>query len=160
MQLPTGSTNPKPVMVFIHGGGFAAGNGSSQTYAPDFLINYDVLIVTTNYRVHALGKINQTTAVNWTLLNWIYLVLTGFLNMGTKNAVPNCGLRDQILALKWIKENISQFGGDPGSITIFGESAGAASVHHLMLSPLSKGKTSHQNVKYNYSNLKPLIILW
>ncbi|KAM7249331.1 hypothetical protein ACFE04_026195 [Oxalis oulophora] len=101
-SLPTVSTKLKPVMVFIHGGGFMAGSGSSVAQSPDFFMDYDVLCVTTNYRLHVF---------------------------------------DQILALKWIKENIRKFGGDPENVTLFGESAGAASVHHLMLSPLSKGKT-------------------
>lgn len=59
--------------------------------------------------------------------------------MGTKSCVGNCGLRDQWLAMKWVKENIKQFGGDTENITIFGESSGATSVYLQMLSPLSKG---------------------
>lgn len=129
-------------MVFIHGGGFLFGDGSYQEYAPDFLVNYEVLLVTTNYRLHALGKSdysNKHFSLNHFRQEYSAISFAGFLNMGTKNTVANCGLRDQILALKWIKENIQQFGGDPESITLFGESAGAASVNHLMLSPLSKG---------------------
>jgi carboxylesterase type B len=51
----------------------------------------------------------------------------------------NNGLKDQVMALRWVQQNIAQFGGDPGNVTIFGESAGGASVHHQMLSPMSKG---------------------
>lgn len=60
--------------------------------------------------------------------------------MGTKNCAGNCGLRDQNLAIKWVKENIRQFGGDPENITVFGASAGAGSVYCQMLSPMSKGR--------------------
>lgn len=67
--------------------------------------------------------------------------MLGFLCLDdTSLEVPgNAGLKDQIMALKWVQNNISNFGGDPNNVTIFGESAGGASVHYIMLSPLGKG---------------------
>jgi len=63
----------------------------------------------------------------------------GFLNLYDKVATGNQGLKDVVLALRWVQKNISEFGGDPGNVTIFGESAGGAIVHYLTLSPLAKG---------------------
>ena len=72
-----------------------------------------------------------------TNLNQIFI---GFLSTGTKDAQGNAGMKDQVEALKFIKNQITNFGGDPNSITIFGESAGAVSVIHHVLSPMSKGE--------------------
>ncbi|KAK7605077.1 hypothetical protein V9T40_006935 [Parthenolecanium corni] len=106
---------PKPVMVFIHGGGFVWGYGNM--YRADYLINYDVILVTFNYRLNVFG----------------------FLNLDLPECPGNVGLKDQIMAFSWIRENIAAFGGDPRNITAFGESAGAACVHYLMLCPASRG---------------------
>lgn len=65
--------------------------------------------------------------------------MLGFLNLEDKIAPGNQGLKDQVMALKWVRNNIASFGGDPGNVTLFGVSAGGASVHYLTLSPLAKG---------------------
>ncbi|XP_025830931.1 venom carboxylesterase-6-like [Agrilus planipennis] len=105
-----------PVMVFIHGGGWLCCAGNSLYYGPDILLENDIVLVVPNYRLGPLG----------------------FLSTGDEIVPGNNGLKDQSLALKWIKENIQQFGGDPNKITVFGESAGGSSTHFLMMSPLTK----------------------
>jgi hypothetical protein len=67
-------------------------------------------------------------------------LLTGFLSFPTANISANNGLKDQVMALRWVRQNIAQFGGDPDNVTIFGASAGGASVHYHMLSPMSQGQ--------------------
>ncbi|XP_070500358.1 esterase B1-like [Chironomus tepperi] len=110
---------PTPVMVWIHGGGFFVGSSKTDTYGPDYFMQEDIIFVSFNYRLGVLG----------------------FLSLEDESlGVPgNNGLKDQIFALKWIKRNIANFGGDPNNITIFGESAGGASVHMLSISEQSKG---------------------
>ncbi|XP_011550237.3 esterase E4 isoform X1 [Plutella xylostella] len=107
----------KPVMVFIHGGAFVSGSGDSELFGPHYLLEKDVVLVTINYRLEVLG----------------------FLCLDTEEVPGNAGMRDQVAALKWVQENISQFGGDPNNVTLFGESAGSVSVNHHVLSPLSRG---------------------
>ncbi|XP_026826921.1 uncharacterized protein LOC113562273 [Ooceraea biroi] len=106
-----------PVMVWIHGGGYFYGSGSDGNHRPDYLLAKEVIVVSINYRLGAFG----------------------FLKLGHETVSGNQGLKDQTAALKWVKENIHVFGGDPENITVFGNSTGAVSVHLLMLSPLSKG---------------------
>lgn len=106
-----------PVMVWIHGGGFSSGSSSSKKYGPDFLVSEGIVLVTINYR----------------------LGIFGFLNEGIPDAPGNVGLKDQLMALRWVKKEIHRFGGNPDMVTISGQSAGGASVHFHLLSPLSKG---------------------
>lgn len=122
-----------PVMVFFHGGGFIHSNGTdSAKHGFDYLIDKDVIVVTLNYRLGILG----------------------FLALDRKDAPGNMGLRDQVQALKWIQKNIKQFGGDPNNVTIFGSSAGGASVQYLMLSPLAKN-LFHKAIAHSGSSLLP-----
>lgn len=104
-------------MFFIHGGGFYEGSGNDDLLGPDFLIDHNVILVTINYRLGVFG----------------------FMSLATAEYSGNMGMKDQVLALQWVQENIHQFGGDPESVTIFGHSAGSASVNYHMLSPMSKG---------------------
>lgn len=78
--------------------------------------------------------------------------IVGFLSLeDTSLGVPgNAGLKDQVQALKWVQNNIRSFSGDPDNVTIFGESAGAASVHYLILSPLAKGKYLNQKFSWHF----------
>lgn len=104
-----------PVMVFIHGGAFMAGGIS--LYSPYVLLNEDVVLVLIQYRLGVLGFLSTEDSV-----------------------IPgNFGLKDQTSALRWVQRNIHHFGGDSDRVTIFGESAGGASVHFHILSPYSTG---------------------
>ncbi|XP_058467327.1 juvenile hormone esterase [Malaya genurostris] len=131
-DLPIDSYNPSfPVMVWIHGGAFSFGSGNSFLYGPDYLVPEGIVLVTFNYRLGPLG----------------------FLGVG-KDAPGNAGIKDQILALKWVQENIAAFGGDPETVTVFGQSAGSVSVHMLMMSPLAKG-LFHRAIAQSGTALNP-----
>ena len=113
---PTTNDENLPVMFWIHGGGFIYSGSSRPIYDGHYLSKRgNVVVVTINYRLGIFG--------------FLYI----------PDVMANLGMLDQILALKWVKENISHFGGDPNNITIFGESAGAYSVMTLMSMPLAKG---------------------
>ncbi|XP_055694314.1 juvenile hormone esterase-like [Lutzomyia longipalpis] len=114
---PIGKKDKLPVMVFIHGGGFTSFSGSPGQFGPDYLMdNEEVILVTMNYR----------------------LGMFGFLCSGDEAVKGNFGLKDQQLALKWIAANIEAFGGDPDSITLAGQSVGAASTQYHIINPDSQ----------------------
>lgn len=104
-------------------------------YRPEYFLDHAVILVTVNYRLGSLGK-----WVSLLLNNHVVILqrIIGFLNTGDIRG--NMGLKDQNMALRWIQSNIAQFGRDPSSVTIFGESAGGASAHFHQLSPASRGK--------------------
>lgn len=121
-----------PVMVYIHGGCFFEGTGGSFLYGGDYFVRQDVIFVSVNYRLN----------------------IEGFLCLGIEEAPGNAGLKDQIAALKWVHHNIRAFGGDPGNVTLFGESAGAVSTSFLILSPLAKG-LFHRAILQSGATLAP-----
>lgn len=105
-------------MVFIHGGSFMTGSGNvDNDLGPEFLLQHDVVFVTMNYRLEVLG----------------------FLSLDIPEVPGNAGVKDQVAALRWVKNNIRKFGGDPDNVTLFGESSGASAVTNHMSSPMSKG---------------------
>jgi len=138
----TGKVNQTslPVMVWIHGGGFFAGSASPSFYGPEHLLDHDIILVSINYRVGPLS----------------------FLTLENDELPGNLALRDQILALEWIQENIKYFGGDPDKVTIAGESAGGMSVMYLLMTHLAKGLYSKGIIQsgplissYNYWDKNP-----
>ncbi len=113
----------RPVMVWIHGGGFIFGAGSQPIYdSPGFVQRGDVVLVSINYRLGAFG--------------WLALPALGDEEGG---AIGNFGLLDQIAALAWVRDCIDRFGGDPDNVTVFGESAGGMSVGTLLGTPGARG---------------------
>ncbi|MGV0813061.1 carboxylesterase/lipase family protein [Mycolicibacterium boenickei] len=123
----TGAGNAKPVMVWVHGGAYVLGSGSQPLYDGAVLAaEGDAVIVTVNYRLGPFG----------------------FLDLSEFNGHPaakglrfdtNLGLRDVLFALQWVRDNITAFGGDPGRVTLFGESAGGGIVTTLLTSPAAEG---------------------
>jgi carboxylesterase type B len=114
-----GEDSLKPVMFWIHGGAYSFGSGSDTHYdGANMASRGDVVVVTINYRLTTLG----------------FLALEDGVTNG------NYGMGDQITALDWVRTNIRDFGGNPDRITIFGQSAGAASVRAMMASPKALGK--------------------
>lgn len=118
-QLVGSETQNLAVVFWIHGGAFLQGSSKREFYSPEFLMRHDIVLVTINYR----------------------LGLLGFLSLDDPSLeVPgNVGLKDMVMALQWVHNNIAQFCGNPNNVTIFGESAGAAAVEYFTLSPRTKG---------------------
>jgi para-nitrobenzyl esterase len=114
---------PRPVLVWIHGGGFWAGFGGEERHNGARLAKKGAVVVTLNYRLGPFG----------------FLAHPAFLAESPYHAAGNYGLLDQVAALRWVQRNIARFGGDPSRVTIFGESAGGMSVGSLIASPLAKG---------------------
>jgi para-nitrobenzyl esterase len=112
-----------PVMVWIYGGGFVAGTTSEARQDGTHLAQQGVIVVSMNYRLGVFG----------------FFVHPELAKESGRNAAGNYGLLDQVAALHWVRDNIATFGGDPGNVTIFGESAGSFSVSAQMASPLAKG---------------------
>lgn len=112
---PDPATSGLPVMVWIHGGGFMSGGGSVPAHDGTTFCRDGVVYVSINYRMHA----------------------DGFLYLGGDTA--NLGLQDQVAALRWVQDNIADFGGDPANVTVFGQSAGAVSVMCLLAMPSARG---------------------
>jgi para-nitrobenzyl esterase len=111
-----------PVLVYYYGGGFVAGDGSEPRYDGASMAEEGIVAVTVNYRLGVFGLLAHTE----------------LSKESSKGSSGNYGLMDQALALQWVYDNITAFGGDPKKITIAGESAGSISVSALMASPLSK----------------------
>jgi para-nitrobenzyl esterase len=118
VHVPSGVEGPMPVMVFLHGGGFGQGDGGMYDPRP-VSGRGDVIVVTTNYRLGALG----------------FLHLPGLGGQWS----GNFGIADQQAALRWVRENIAELGGDAGNVTLWGESAGAYSVCAQLASPQARG---------------------
>lgn len=112
-----------PVMVFFHGGGLSIGTGNSPTYTYTALPAQGVVVVTVNQRLGPFG----------------YFSHPALAKESEHDSSGNYGALDQIAALKWVKANIASFGGDPGNVTIFGESGGGSKVLSCMASPLAEG---------------------
>ncbi len=119
----------RPVLVWLHGGAFRLGTGASPTYDGGALARRgDVVVVTLNYRLGVLG----------------YLHAPGI-------GAVNVGLLDQVAALEWVRANIAGFGGDPGQVTVLGESAGAKSIECLLATPRAAGLFSRAIIQSTYS---------
>jgi para-nitrobenzyl esterase len=120
---PLDADGGRPVMVWIHGGAFVGGSGSARWYdGGRFAADGGVVVVTFNYRLGALG----------------------FLELGNRaggryRSAGNCGILDQIAALRWVRDNVASFGGDPNQVTVFGESAGAMSIGTMLAMPAVRG---------------------
>jgi para-nitrobenzyl esterase len=118
---PAADSGRRPVMVWVHGGGFVMGTAATFLYHGARLARRgDAVVVTINYRLGALGFLNHP-------------------ELRARGIDANLGIRDQIRALEWVRENIAAFGGDPGNVTIFGESAGGMSVGTLLAVPAARG---------------------
>ena len=120
---PKADQQKRPVMVYIHGGAFTIGSASDPWYdGTSFAANHNIVVVSLNYRLGILGFVSLKDLAG---------ADTGY--------TANCALLDQIAALRWVRDNISAFGGDPDQVTVMGESAGAMSIGSLLGMPAAQG---------------------
>jgi para-nitrobenzyl esterase len=135
---PAADDRKRPVVVWIHGGAFIMGAGSQPLYnGTSFARLHDVVVVTLNYRLGLLG-----------------LMYLGDL-LGADYAAGNYALLDQIAALRWVRDHIAGFGGDPGAVTVMGESAGAVSVANLLAMPAARGLFHRAILQSGAAGLSP-----
>jgi para-nitrobenzyl esterase len=123
-----------PVMVWIHGGTLIWGSGHSEMYDGREFAKRGIVLVSINYRLGVLG----------------YLAHPELSRESAEGVSGNYGLLDQVQALRWVRQNIASFGGDPRNVTIFGESAGALSVEYLLASPRARGSFDRAIVESGY----------
>jgi len=129
----------RPVMVWIHGGAFVVGSSRNTFYdGVNLAARGDVVVVSINYRLGAWG--------------FLSLEKLGGQYAGS----ANIGLQDQVAALQWVRNNIGAFGGDPGNVTIFGESAGASSVGALLSMPVAKGLFARAILESGFPSKRPV----
>jgi para-nitrobenzyl esterase len=130
-------THKRPVMLWLHGGGFTSGNGCYSMYdGGNMARKQDTVNVTINHRLNSFG--------------FLYLADVG----GEKYAhASNCGILDAVAALEWVRDNIANFGGDPNNVTIFGQSGGAGKVSTLLAMPSAKG-LFHRAIIQSGSNIR------
>jgi para-nitrobenzyl esterase len=121
----TAADPKRPVMVYVHGGGFTNGSGLMTLYGDRFVREHDVVLVGVNHRLNVFG----------------YLYLGGLAGGGDERFADagNVGQLDLVAALRWVRDNIEQFGGDPGNVTVFGESGGGAKISTLLAMPAARG---------------------
>ncbi len=117
------SGDDRPVMVWIHGGGWTSGASSNGIYDGFAFADKGVVLVSVNYRMSAFG----------------FMAHPALSAESERGVSGNYGILDHVAALEWVRENISGFGGDPNNVTIFGESAGGASIYALLATPLAEG---------------------
>ncbi len=144
---PAGEKKDLPVLVFIHGGSLTGGQSSFDAYNGETLASKGIIVVNFAYRLNVFG----------------YYANEKLSEESPNGTTGNYGLLDQIQALKWVKENIAAFGGNPDEITVAGESAGASSVNAVCVSPLAKGlfkravaESSGITAKTPYHTFRPL----
>uniref|UniRef100_T1I1U3 COesterase domain-containing protein n=1 Tax=Rhodnius prolixus TaxID=13249 RepID=T1I1U3_RHOPR len=128
------SLNPTkllPVLVYFHGGPFYSGS-SEIDESPEFFLDYNIVVVMSNYRLGALG----------------------FLTMEDDVMPGNMGLKDQVMALVWVRNNIANFGGDPNQVTVLGDGSGGSSAHYHMYSTMSRG-LFHRAISQTGTALSP-----
>lgn len=126
-------TNLRPVLVWIFGGGFSTGYYGRYLYGPKYLVRHDIILVTINYRLGPFG----------------------FMCLDIPEVPGNQGLRDQLMALRWIHDNIANFDGDPNMITIQGNSAGSVSVEYQMMRRNDGPKLFHQGILQSGTSFLP-----
>ncbi|KAJ4446939.1 hypothetical protein ANN_13641 [Periplaneta americana] len=148
------------VMFWSYGGSWVSGSGNTDFYGPQYLLDKDVMLVTINYRLGIQGvqSMVELLANCVRITNDKYCKVYGatknafhlamcdkvlgkrcFLSTEDEACPGNNGLKDHVAALRWVRDNIAAFGGNPDSVTIFGQSSGGVGVHYLMLSPASRG---------------------
>ena len=131
---PRETTELRPVLFWIHGGGYTGGSGSSAIYDGTALAGDGAVVVTINYRLNVFG----------------FLAHPALSNESPHDASGNYGLLDMVAALEWVRDNIETFGGDPGRVMIFGESAGGGAVMSVMLMPQAEGLYHRAIAQSNY----------